>query len=145
MNDRTPAHSLTVMTEIVLPQHANALGTVFGGQVMAWVDICGAIAAHRHCGRVAVTAAVDNFAFLAPILVGNIVCLSGRVNAAFRHSLEVEVTVDVEDPVTLTRKRCCEAFLTFVAIDDAGKPCAVQALASTSRLVATAIMASMSR
>jgi acyl-CoA hydrolase len=110
------------MTEIVLPQHANALGTVFGGQVLAWIDICGAVAAHRHCGTVAVTAAVDGVSFLAPIHVGDVVCLHGHVNAAFRTSLEVEVVVDVEDPATMKRSRCLEALLTFVAIGADGKP-----------------------
>ena len=59
ITSRTVAHSRTEMTELVLPQHANALGTIFGGQVMAWIDICAAVAAQRHCGRIAVTAAVD--------------------------------------------------------------------------------------
>ncbi len=125
---RAAQRSRTEMTEIVLPQHANALGTVFGGQVMAWIDICGAVVAHRHCGRVAVTAAVDGIVFLAPIHVGDIVCLSGRLNAAFNTSLEVEVVVDVEDPATGLRRRCLEALLTFVAVDDQGRPCRVPAL-----------------
>ena len=115
------------MTEIVLPQHANALGSVFGGQVMAWIDICAAVAAQRHCGRVAVTAAVDGIQFLAPIHVGEVVLLEGRVNAAFTTSMEVEVLVDVEDPATGLRTRCLEAWLTFVAIDR-NRPCPVPPL-----------------
>ena len=126
---RSPKVSLTEMTEIVLPQHANALGTVFGGQVLAWIDICGAVAAHRHCGKVAVTAAVDGVSFLAPIHVGDVVCLHGRVNAAFKTSLEVEVVVDVEDPATTTRSRCLEALLTFVAIGEDRRPCPVPPVA----------------
>ncbi len=119
---RPPRHSLTEMTELVLPPHANALGTVFGGQVMAWVDICAAIAAHRHCGRVAVTAAVDEVVFLAPIHVGEIVRLEGRVNAVFGTSLEVEVLAQVENPATMDRTPCVAALLTFVAVGEEGKP-----------------------
>ena len=87
---RPPSASRTEMTEIVLPQHANAIGTTFGGVVMGWIDICGAVAAHRHCGRVAVTAAVDEMAFRAPIRVGDVVVLRSRVHAAFRTSLEMD-------------------------------------------------------
>ena len=68
--ERTPEESFTEMTELVLPSHANVLGSVFGGQVMAWVDICAAVSSQRHCGRIAVTAAVDELQFLAPCCCG---------------------------------------------------------------------------
>jgi acyl-CoA hydrolase len=116
------------MTELVLPQHSNAIGTAFGGTVLAWIDVCAAIAAQRHCGRVAVTAAIDQVNFLAPIRVGDVVVLTARVNAAFRTSLEVEVEVQVEDRATLHRRPCVDAFLTFVAVDDEGKPAPVPPL-----------------
>lgn len=119
---RPPRRSLTEMTEIVLPQHTNALGTVFGGQVMAWIDICGAIVAQRHCGRVAVTAAVDELIFQAPIHLGDVVRLEGRINAAFGSSMEVEVLVQVEHPETMERRPCVTALMTFVGVE-AGKPC----------------------
>lgn len=118
---RPARRSFTEMTEIVLPQHTNALGTVFGGQVMAWVDICGAIAAQRHCGRVAVTAAVDELVFRAPIHLGEVVRLEGRVNAVFGTSMEVEVLVQVEDAQTLERTPCVTALMTFVATAEGGQ------------------------
>ena len=124
---RKAQDSYTEMTELVLPQHANALGTAFGGTVLAWMDVCGAIAAQRHCGRVAVTAAMDQVGFVAPIRVGDVVVLSARIAAAFNSSVEVEVTVQVEDKSgALTR--CVEAFMTFVAVDGEGKPMAVPPL-----------------
>jgi len=126
---RSKGASFTEMTEVVLPQHANVLGSVFGGTVMAWVDVCGAITAQRHCKRVCVTAAVDDLAFLAPIRVGDIVRLTGRVNATFRTSLEVDVRVEREDPRTLERSVCVETLMTFVAVDDEGRPCVVPPLA----------------
>lgn len=125
---RSPQRSATLMTELVLPQHTNNLGTVFGGQVLAWIDICGAVAAQRHCDRVAVTAAIDEVVFLAPIHQGDVVTLSARVNAAFRSSLEVEVRVEVEDIASTTRVLCVEALLVFVALDEHGKPIAVPKL-----------------
>lgn len=125
---RTPAESVTEMTELVLPGHANVLGSVFGGQVMAWVDICAAVTAQRHCGRIAVTAAVDDLQFLAPIRVGDIVRLTSRINEAFGSSMEIEVSVEVEDPATRLRTLCVEAFLTFVCLDEAGEPLRVPAL-----------------
>lgn len=124
----TPASSLTEMTEIVLPQHANALGSMFGGQLMAWIDVCAAIAAQRYCGRTAVTAAVDELVFLRPIRVGNIVRLESVVTGAFRTSVEVAVRVEVEDVATRQRELCVHSFLTFVALDDALEATAVPTL-----------------
>lgn len=116
------------MTELVLPQHSNALGTAFGGTVLAWMDVAGAICAQRHSGRVSVTAAIDEVNFTAPIRVGDVVIVEARANAAFRTSVEVEVTVMVEDPKTGHRRTCVDAFMTFVAVDDAGKPTEVPPL-----------------
>jgi acyl-CoA hydrolase len=122
LRGRAPRESETQMTELVLPQHANAVGTAFGGTVVGWVDICAAIAAQRHAGRVAVTASIDALEFHAPIRVGDLVCLSARVNAVFRSSLEVSVHVEREDRVTRARTLCVHAFLTFVGVDDGGQP-----------------------
>jgi len=131
--DKTPRASFTEMTELVLPQHGNVLGSAFGGTILAWIDVCGAIAAQRHCNRVAVTAALDEVNFLASIKVGDVVVLSARVNAAFSTSLEVEVEVKVEDAKTGQRKRCVDAFMTFVAVDEEGKPCRVPQLVLETR------------
>lgn len=120
------------MTELVLPQHGNVLGTAFGGTVLAWIDICGAIAAQRHSHTVAVTAAIDQVHFLAPIKVGDVVVLSARLNAAFRSSMEVEVEVKVEDAMTGHRRRCVDAFMTFVSIDAEGKTSPVPPLIAES-------------
>jgi acyl-CoA hydrolase len=117
------------MTEIVLPTHANALGNVFGGQVLAWMDVCAAICAQRHCGAVAVTAGIDEIAFERPIKVGQVVRVEARVVAAFRTSLEIEVGVHGEEPTTGRVWRCLGGFMSFVAIDAEGRPVAVPPLA----------------
>ena len=116
------------MTEYVLPPHANALGNVFGGQIMAWVDLCAAICAQRHAGNVAVTAFVDDLKFELPVKVGEVVRLRARVTATFRTSMEIEVVVEGEDARTGRRWPCVSALLTYVAIDDAGKPTPVPPL-----------------
>ena len=126
---KTPTASRTTMTEYVLPTHANALGNVFGGQILAWMDICAAICAQRHAGMVAVTAGIDDLAFEQPIKLGQVVKLEARVTAAFRTSLEIEVRVDGEDAATGVTWRCVTAFLTFVALDREGRRSEVPALA----------------
>lgn len=118
------------MTEYVLPQHANALGSVFGGQIMAWVDLCAAICAQRHSGEVAVTAFVDDLKFQQPVRVGEVVRLRAHVSATFRTSMEIQVAVEGEDARTGRRWPCVSAVLTFVAIDAAGKPTPVPPLAT---------------
>jgi acyl-CoA hydrolase len=116
------------MTEYVLPQHANALGNVFGGQIMAWVDLCGAICAQRHSSQMAVTAFVDDLKFVRPVKIGEVVVLRARVTATFRTSIEIEVTVQGENSRTRERWPCVDAFMVFVAIDPAGTPVPVAPL-----------------
>jgi acyl-CoA hydrolase len=126
---RSARLSATEMTELVLPQHANALGTAFGGTLVSWIDICAAITAERHCGSVAVTALVDEIELRVPIRIGNIVRLRGRVNAAFRTSMEIEVLVSIEETATRTETAAADALLTFVRVDAQGRPTGVPGLA----------------
>lgn len=121
--ERTPRRvsgSITTMTEHVLPTHANALGTVFGGQILAWIDLCAAICAQRHSGHLAVTAEFDDVMFQAPIAVGQVVLLSAKVTAAFRTSMEILVDVRGEDAPSGRIWPCAHAFVTFVAVEDVG-------------------------
>jgi acyl-CoA hydrolase len=104
------------MTQMILPPDANPLNAAFGGKVMEWIDICGGIAAQRHCRQVVVTASMDDLHFHAPIRVGWIVTLRARVLAAFHTSMEVGVTVTAEDPFTGARHLTTSALLTFVAL-----------------------------
>lgn len=119
MNDpRSFEHSVTTMTEHVLPSHANALGTVFGGTIMSWIDVCAAICAQRHAQKLVVTAFVDDLVFEGPVRVGEVVKLQARVNATFRTSMELEVIVEGENPIAGNTWPCVRAMLTFVAIDE---------------------------
>ncbi len=126
---RSARRSVTDMTEYVLPTHTNVYGTVFGGQIMAWIDLCAAICAERHCGAHAVTAGVDDLAFQRPVRVGQVVRLRARVTATFRSSLEIFVDVEGEDPVAGERWPCVSAWLTFVAVGADGAHVEVPPLA----------------
>jgi acyl-CoA hydrolase len=117
-----PDVSRTEMTWIVMPSQANALNTVFGGQVMAWIDVCAAVAAQRYAGCDVVTAGMDGMTFLGPIRQGDIVVVRGMVNQAWRTSMEVGVRVEREDPHTRVRVKTSSAYLTFVALGAEGEP-----------------------
>jgi acyl-CoA hydrolase len=119
---RPQSASITEMTEYVLPQHANIYGTVFGGQIMAWVDLAAAICAQRHSGRLCVTAFVDDLLFQKPVKVGEVVRLRAKVTATFRSSMEIDVEVRGEDTLTGNQWPCIHCRVTFVAVGDDGRP-----------------------
>jgi acyl-CoA hydrolase len=119
---RPVSRSRVEMTELVLPQFTNARGHLFGGQLVSWMDICGAVAAQRHAAAYVVTASIDAVHFMEPVLEGQTVVLRGQVNAAFRSSMECGVSVWTEDPLTSRRRRVGKAYSTFVALDDKGRP-----------------------
>jgi acyl-CoA hydrolase len=119
---RTPEESVVIMTELVLPNDTNYLGNLLGGRLMHWVDIAAALSAQRHSSKVCVTASVDEISFNEPIKLGHVVHIRSVLTRAFRTSMEVYVEVWREDPLHGTRTRTSEAYLTFVAIDQYGKP-----------------------
>ena len=120
--------SRVVTTEIVMPQNANNLGTVFGGHVLALIDKTSAIVAMRHCHAPVVTVAIDRVDFLAGARLGSVLILEGILNAAFRTSIEIGVTVLAENPLSGERHLTCRAFVTFVAVDEEGRPAPVPPL-----------------
>jgi len=121
LQPKPACNSYSEMTEIILPSHTNPIGTAFGGQVMAWIDICAGIAAQRHARQVVVTASMDDLHFRAPIYKGEFVVLKAQVNRSFHTSMEVGVRVEAENPMTGERRHCSSAYLTFVALDVHGK------------------------
>ena len=110
----------------------STLGNLMGGRLLHWMDITSAIAAHRHCGRIVVTASVNNVAFNQPIKLGEIVTLQAKISRAFTSSMEVFIDVWVENNNTGERKKCNEAIYTFVAVDQLGNPINVPALVPES-------------
>ena len=130
---KTVAESQVEMTEMVLPNDANRLGNLLGGRLMQWMDIAAAIASWRHTNRICVTAAVDELDFRHPIRVGEVVILKASVNRAFNTSVEVGVRVLKENPSTGQRIHTNTAYLTFVSIDDDGKPVPVPPIKPVSK------------
>lgn len=120
------------MTEIVMPEDANNHGTIFGGRVLALIDKASAVVAIRHCHTPVVTAAIDRVDFLAGAKPGSILILEGSLNAVFRSSMEIGVTVTSEDPLTGVRQLTCRAFVTLVAVGEHGEPVPVPPVALTT-------------
>jgi acyl-CoA hydrolase len=116
------SQSITSMTELVLPQHTNALGSIFGGVIMSWIDICAAICGSRHASCQVVTASIDALNFVAPVYKGWIVNLKASVNYVSRTSMEVGVRVDAENVIEKKIIHTASAYLTFVALDHSGIP-----------------------
>lgn len=119
---RTVKQSRSHTVQVVLPNDTNPLGNVLGGKVMHWIDITGALAAHRHCRSVVVTASMDRLQFLHPINMGELVVIEAWVNGTFQTSLEVEVHVSSENIQTGKTRKTSTAYLTFVSLDDEGRP-----------------------
>jgi len=133
MTARKITDSQVTMTELVLPNHTNQLGTLFGGQLMFWIDICASLSAGKHNSRICVTASVDRVDFHHPIKLGDAVTLLSSVNRVFNTSLEVGVKVFAQSFRENIIKHTNSAYLTFVCVDEEGKPVkAVDALPETN-------------
>ena len=122
MKKVSPKETLTIATHIVLPENTNTLGNLMGGQLLNWLDVASAIAAHRLCKRVVVTAAVNNVSFQHPIKLGDIVIIEAKVSRSFATSMEVFMDIFVEHHTTGEMIKCNEAIYTFVAVDQMGSP-----------------------
>ena len=122
MQGRHPRESETMIAELMMPQHANIMGNVFGGVLLAMVDRVAAVAAIRHARRPCVTVSVDKVDFREPIRVGELVTAMARVNFTGHTSMEVGVKVIAEEVLTGERRHTNSCYLTYVALDDRGEP-----------------------
>lgn len=129
--------SFVRMTELVLPNDTNTLNNLMGGRMMHLMDVCAAISAQRHSNRIVVTASVDNVSFREGIKLGSVVTLESQVTRSFSSSMEVHINVWAEDIPSGTKIKSNEAFLTFVAVDQSGRPIDVpDAVPSTEEEIA---------
>jgi len=128
MKSKRASETLAITTHIVLPNDTNTLGNLFGGQLLAWMDVIASVSAHRHCKRVVVTASVNHVSFQKPIKHASIVTLEAKVSRSFNSSMEIFVDVFVEDQLTGAKEKCNEAIYTFVAVDQNGGPIQVPEL-----------------
>lgn len=125
---RRVGDSRSEMTELILPNDANTLGSLLGGRLMHFIDLVGAMAAYRHARTHVVTASMEHIDFIAPVKVGDLLILKSTVNRAFHTSMEVGVKVWVEHTTTGTLSHVASAYLTFVAVDATGSSVPVPAL-----------------
>lgn len=125
---RTPAHSESTVSELMMPDQVNNLGHVFGGVILSMVDRAAAVAAMRHAGRPCVTVSIDRVDFREPIFAGQLVTCRARVNYVGRTSMEVGVRVTAENLLTREERHTNTCILTFVAIDPDSRPVAVPQL-----------------
>jgi len=132
LNPKTAKETLAINTEIVLPNDTNTLGNLMGGQLLRWMDVIAAVSASRLCGRIVVTASVNNVSFNQPIRLGDIVTLQAKVSRAFNSSMEVFIDVWVEKHMSGQKLKCNEAIYTFVAVDQLGNPINVPQLVPES-------------
>lgn len=126
---KSPEQSAVEMTEMILPQHTNALGTVFGGVILSWIDIAAAICSQRHSEKSVVTASIDAVHFVAPIKLGWIVNIKASVNYTSRTSCEVGIRISSENPMTREFNHTASAYVTMVALDSNGKPTSIPQIA----------------
>ncbi|MGH7569497.1 MAG: acyl-CoA thioesterase [Gemmatimonadales bacterium] len=122
MKGRHPRESETVMSELMMPQHANIMGNVFGGVILSLVDRVAAVSAIRHAGKQCVTVSVDKVDFREPIHVGELVTAFARVNFAGRTSMEVGVKVIAENVMSGDKRHTNSCYVTYVALDEKGEP-----------------------
>jgi acyl-CoA hydrolase len=122
MDAKTCKESRVVRTGRVFPNDVNNHYTLFGGKLMSDVDMIASISAQRHSRRECVTASTDSVDFLSPITPKDSVCFESYVTWTGSSSMEVFVKIIAENLKTGDRKIAATAFLTFVALDDQGKP-----------------------
>ncbi|RME87023.1 MAG: acyl-CoA thioesterase [Anaerolineae bacterium] len=125
---KPPSASRITIAQLMQPQHANARGNVHGGWIMKLVDEAGALACMRHAQNRVVTVAVDSMVFRHPIRIGDLVILTAEVTYVGHTSMEAEVQVVAENPVTGERVHTNTAYLVYVALDEAGRPTPVPPL-----------------
>ncbi len=118
---KTVKESMTTMTEMVFQTHINGTGRLFGGQLMSWMDIAGAICAKRHSHYDVVTASVEKFEFLRPALPNDVVVIKAKIKSVGKTSMKVEVTAEIEQfGNRKSRMKTCTADFVFVALGEDG-------------------------
>ena len=134
MSAKTPSESLTVLTDLVLPGETNYLDNLFGGELLARMDRACSIAARRHSRKIVVTASVNHVAFNKSVPVGSVLTIEAKVSRAFKSSMEIFADVWIEDRQTGIKTKVNEGIYTFVAVDETGKPVAVDQIIPESDL-----------
>ncbi|MFI5172884.1 MAG: acyl-CoA thioesterase [Chitinophagales bacterium] len=122
MLQKKVSDSYTTFTQIVMPNDTNSMYNLMGGNLLKWMDIACGICGGKHSNKIVVTAAVDNVSFNRPIKIGDVVTINAQITRSFHTSMEIFVEVYKENLRSSEKVKCNEAFYTFVALDDDGKP-----------------------
>ena len=122
MKKKTVKNTYVIMHQLILPNDTNLLGNVLGGRVMHLMDMCAAMSAYKHARTAVVTASLDRLDFLAPAKMGEIMILKSSVNYTGKSSMEVGVRIESENPKTGDIYHTSSAYLTFVSLNENGKP-----------------------
>ncbi len=126
MKANKASDTLAITTKIVLPNDTNTLGNLFGGQLLAWMDVIASVSAHRHSKRVVVTASVNNVSFQKPINHASIVTIEAKITRAFTTSMEIRVQAWTQCVGKIMKEKLSESFFTFVALNEKSKPTSVK-------------------
>lgn len=128
MKSKTPAESQVEMRQLVMPGDSNPHGTIFGGTIMSWMDIAAAMVASRHCENPTVTVHISDIDFISPIKIGHHVVIKSSINYVGKTSMVIGCRVESENPYTGVSRVTTKAYLTFVAVDEFGRPIPVPEL-----------------
>ncbi len=128
MQGKTVAESESIIHHLPMPDEANLIGTIHGGNLLKLIDTVGGLAAYRHAGSVVTTASLERMDFLTPLYPGELIILKASVNMVGNTSMDVGVHVDVQNIITGAIRHAATCFLTFVALGEGGKPRAVPPL-----------------
>jgi acyl-CoA hydrolase len=129
---KKPSDSEMTTARLMMPTDANVLGNVFGGAIMKYMDEIAAIVAWRHAGKNVVTASIERMNFFAPVYVGDLLVLKASVNYVGTTSMEIGVRMEAQDPSSRKGTHSGSCYLTYVALDEKGKPTPIPALIVSS-------------
>lgn len=132
--EKLAKESYTEMNELVLPNDTNTFGNLMGGRLLYWMDICAAMAAQKHSNNPVVTVSVDNVSFKRSIALGEVVTIQAQVTRAFSTSMEVRMEIFAQNLPEGTKVKSNEAYYTFVAIDENGRPKSIPTLIPETEL-----------
>jgi acyl-CoA hydrolase len=132
LRGKKPSESEISTARLMMPTDANVLGNVFGGAIMRYIDEVAAIVAWRHAGKNVVTASIDRMNFYAPVFVGNLLIMKATVNYVGTTSMEIGVRIEAQDPTTRKGTHTGSCYLTYVALDEKGKPTPISPLIVTT-------------
>ncbi|MBQ4088987.1 MAG: acyl-CoA thioesterase [Clostridia bacterium] len=127
MNARFVRDSRVEQVHMLMYEHLNGYGRLFGGRLMEWIDVVAGVVARRHSGCNVTTASVDRLEFIAPAYIGDTIVLEGKITFVGRTSMEVRVDTYVEK-LSGKKERINRAYLVMVALDENDKPTSVPAL-----------------